>query len=135
MRDVNSRLKVSHKKMSYHKSLWINNNLFCKYRWSVLNIYFFNSRYFTIVRHSSHNRSRLPILVYGVIFLRGSLLFLYHMKKNDPWVIWKKKFYFSTAWMSLFFAWKWPRSSSYGDRYSILHCLCGGITNGSPINI
>lgn len=94
MRDVNSQLRVSHKKMSYHEFLWIYNNLFCKYRWSVLNIYFFNSRYFTIVRHSSHNRSRLPILVYGVIFLRGSLLFLYHMKKNDPWVILKKSLIF-----------------------------------------
>lgn len=63
-------------KMSYHEFLWIYSNLFCNYMWSVLNIYFFNSRYFTIVRHSSHNRSRLPILVYGIIFLRGSLLFL-----------------------------------------------------------
>lgn len=127
--------------MSYHEFLWIYSNLFCKYMWSVLNIYLFFIQDISLKSGTLHTIVREKYTSYsclrrGYFFYGESLLFLYHMKKNDPWVIFfKKKFNFSPAWKSLFFAGKWPRASSYGDRYSFLHCLCGGITDGSPINL
>lgn len=140
MEDVNSRLKVSH-------NIWATMN---SYEYTVIcfvnicgmcliSIYFL----FKIFHYSqalfiqSFEKNILPILVYGGgnFFTEVITLPVSHEEKWPLGHFIKKNYIFSTAWMSLFFAGKWPRSSSYGNRYSFLHCLRGGITNGSPLNL
>lgn len=64
--------------------------------WSVLNIYLFFIQDISLKSGTLHTIVREKYTSYsclrrGYFFYGGSLLFLYHMKKNDPWVIFKKK--------------------------------------------
>lgn len=127
--------------MSYHEFLWIYSNLFCKYMWSVLNIYLFFIQDISLKSGTLHTIVREKYTSYSCLrrgyFFYGGVITL-PVSHEEKWPLghfFKKKFNFSPAWMSLFLAGKWPRSSSYGDRYSFLHCLRGGITDGSPINL